>query len=82
MAIGARDRLGTDWGLSVTGIAGPGGGTETKPVGLVYIGVASPEGATAVPYRFGNRGREWVRTVTICTALDLLRRQLLQTKTA
>ncbi len=77
MAVGVRDRLGTDWGLSVTGIAGPGGGSAEKPVGLVYIGVAGPSGVTAMPYRFGDRGREWVRTVTICTALDSLRRQLL-----
>jgi nicotinamide-nucleotide amidase len=77
MASGVRSRLGTDWGLSVTGIAGPGGGSDDKPVGLVYIGVAGPTGTIAQAFRFGDRGREWVRTVTICTALDLLRRQLL-----
>lgn len=78
MAIGVKQRLGTDWGVSITGIAGPGGGSESKPVGLVYIGVASPSGSvTALPYRFGDRGREWVRQVSACSALDQLRRQLL-----
>ncbi len=78
MAVGVRDRIGTDWGLSVTGIAGPGGGSETKPVGLVYVGVAGPDSTTAQAFRFGDRGRDWVRLVTIGTALDLLRRQLIQ----
>ena len=78
MAAGVRDRLGTDWGLSVTGIAGPGGGSDTKPVGLVYVGVSGPDGTTAQAFQFGDRGRDWVRLVTICTALDLLRRQLIQ----
>lgn len=76
MAIGVRDRLGTDWGLSVTGIAGPGGGSPEKPVGLVYIGVAGPHGTMVKAFQLGDRGRAWVRTVTICSALDLLRRQL------
>ncbi|MGV0028121.1 competence/damage-inducible protein A [Phormidesmis priestleyi] len=78
MAVGVRSRLNTTWGLSITGIAGPDGGSETKPVGLVYIGLAGPENeVTSFAYHFGARGREWVRQVSACTALDQLRRKLL-----
>ncbi len=45
LAVGIRERLGTDLGISVTGIAGPSGATPTKPVGLVYVGVADAAGA-------------------------------------
>ena len=78
MAVGARSRLNTTWALSITGIAGPDGGTETKPVGLVYIGLAGPgEQVTSFAHQFGARGREWVRHVSACSALDHLRRRLL-----
>lgn len=79
MALGVRQQLGADWGLSITGIAGPDGGTAEKPVGLVYIGLADPKGnATSIRHQFGaSRGREWVRHVSAQSALDSLRRQLL-----
>lgn len=78
MAIGVRSRLKTTWGLSITGIAGPGGGTATKPVGLVYIGLAGPEVDKSFEYRFGSlRGREWIQHLSACSALDQLRRKLL-----
>ena len=78
MAVGVRGRLNTDWGLSITGIAGPGGGTAEKPVGLVYIGIAGPDSRVAsYRYQFGNmRGRDWIRHLSCCSALDLLRRSL------
>jgi PncC family amidohydrolase len=57
MAAGVRDRLGADMGLSVTGIAGPDGGSPEKPVGLVFMGFANPYGEVNVRrYEFsGNR---------------------------
>jgi len=78
MAAGVRDRLGTTWGVSITGIAGPDGGTDTKPVGLVYIGLAGVDGVQSFESRFGaSRGRDWIRHLSACTALDHLRRKLL-----
>jgi nicotinamide-nucleotide amidase len=78
MAQGVRKKLGTDWGIGITGIAGPGGGTEEKPVGLVYIGLANPQGnITSWEYRFGMRSRDLIRHLSSCHALDRLRRALL-----
>jgi nicotinamide-nucleotide amidase len=79
MALGVQKRLATDWGISITGIAGPGGGTGIKPVGLVYIGLASPDGnVTVSEHRFGeNRDRLTIRQISAYTALDRLRRNLL-----
>jgi nicotinamide-nucleotide amidase len=77
MAAGVRSRLGTTWGLSITGIAGPDGGTAAKPVGLVYIGLAGAEGVQSFENHFGaGRDRALIRHVSACTALDRLRRQL------
>jgi nicotinamide-nucleotide amidase len=75
MAAGARERLGSDASLAVTGIAGPSGGTKAKPVGLVYIAASVP-GRTEVVRRVfpGDRGQ--VRRRTATHALGLLRRLL------
>ncbi|MDA0268331.1 MAG: competence/damage-inducible protein A [Cyanobacteria bacterium] len=79
MAMGVRLRLATDWGLSITGIAGPSGGSEAKPVGLVYIGLADPhDKVTHYQYQFGSLGgRDWVRHLSGAAALDQLRRHLM-----
>lgn len=79
MALGAKASLKTDWALSITGIAGPGGGSPSKPVGLVYIGLAAPNGQVhGFEHHFASfRGRDWVRHLSVCTALDHLRRCLL-----
>ncbi|NES03721.1 MAG: competence/damage-inducible protein A [Okeania sp. SIO2F4] len=78
MASGVVKKLGTNWGISITGIAGPGGGTDSKPVGLVYIGIARfKDEVESFEYRFSPlRNRDWIRRVSACTALDLLRRKL------
>lgn len=78
MAVGACHRLGADWGVAVTGIAGPGGGSASKPVGLVVFAVANAQGAVTVSRRWSaSRGRRWIQAVSVGTSLDLLRRQLL-----
>ncbi|MDB9315171.1 competence/damage-inducible protein A [Spirulina sp. CS-785/01] len=79
MALGVKDALQTDWSLSITGVAGPGGGTPQKPVGLVYMGLAAPDGTVDIfEYRFGvERDRATIRTRSSCHALDRLRRKLL-----
>ena len=78
MAAGVKAKVGTDWGVSITGIAGPGGGTEDKPVGLVYIGVADPDGGVVgIKYQLGkNRERELIRHMSALRVLNLLRLRL------
>lgn len=78
MAEGARRLTGSDWSLAITGIAGPGGGTESKPVGLVHLAVAGPDGCESHPIRLGSsRGREWIRMVSAGEALNRLRLRLM-----
>jgi len=83
MAIGVKNSLATTWGLSITGIAGPTGGTDTKPVGLVYLGLAGPgQEVTSVEYKFGTmRDRSSIRHLSTSAALDYLRRRLINNQT-
>ena len=77
MASGIRERAGVSVGLSVTGIAGPGGGTETKPVGLVYVGLDDGTGPPiAREFRF-HGDRNVIKQRSSQAALDVLRRWLL-----
>jgi nicotinamide-nucleotide amidase len=78
MACGIRERANVSVGLSVTGIAGPGGGTETKPVGLVYIGLDDGTGRPITrEFRF-HGDRNVIKQRSSQAALDLLRRWLLE----
>ena len=72
MAAGARERLGADAAVSVTGIAGPGGGTPEKPVGLVYLHVSSPAGEESRTMEVPGE-RAIVRARAAVAALQLLR---------
>jgi nicotinamide-nucleotide amidase len=78
MAQGARQLTGATWAIAVSGIAGPGGGTPDKPVGLVHIAIVGPEGGGSEGVHFGAlRGREWIQTLTAGEALNRLRLKLL-----
>ena len=80
MAEGIRKKTGATIGLSITGIAGPSGGSEEKPVGLVYIGIANGKEIEVQQKNFGfatQNTRERVRTLSAQAALDLVRRQLM-----
>ncbi|MFO7964688.1 MAG: competence/damage-inducible protein A [Desulfobacterales bacterium] len=78
MARGARSVSGADWAISTTGIAGPDGGTDEKPVGTVCIGISGPNGDSAKRYQldFGRRSRN--KEIFAVTAMDVLRRALLR----
>ncbi len=76
MARGIRKASGSDIALAVTGIAGPEGGSEEKPVGTVYLALAGRSDCTAKRYQF-SWDRERVRSMTTYTALDWLRRHLM-----
>jgi nicotinamide-nucleotide amidase len=80
MAEGVREKTGADYALSVTGIAGPAGGTESKPVGTVFIGLAGPF-RTIVVRNFNPVDRETFKQMTAQQAMELLRRKVLDKKT-
>lgn len=75
MAAGVRARAGTTFGIGITGIAGPGGGSEEKPVGLVYIALADAHESQARRFVFPG-DRQFIRSLAVNAALDLVRRRL------
>lgn len=72
MARGAVDHSEAQVSVAITGIAGPGGGTDDKPVGLVHFAAASADGVVHVERRFGDIGREAVRLASVKQALEML----------
>ncbi len=76
MASGCRDKLKVDIAVSITGIAGPSGGTEDKPVGTVWIGLASSDGVISEKHNFENLSRNKVRDYSCLAAMTALRNAL------
>ena len=76
MAEGVRAVTDADYGISVTGVAGPGSDERGNAVGTVYIGLAGPDGTLCRLRHFGKRSRERIRGQSANTAFDLLRREL------
>ncbi|MFD2649712.1 CinA family protein [Devosia albogilva] len=72
MADGARNTAHADFAVAVTGIAGPEGGSEKKPVGLVYVAVSSELGTVVIEHKFGDLGRDAIRKASVQAALDLV----------
>lgn len=80
MAVGVRNRCHSDIGLAATGIAGPDGGTDTKPVGTVYIGITTLDATWVTKFHF--EGDRWqIRTLAAQNGLELIRKYLLQQET-
>jgi nicotinamide-nucleotide amidase len=77
LASGARERCGADLGIGITGVAGPGGGTSEKPVGLVHLALADRYEIRHGRMLFAGN-REMIRRRTVAAALDLVRRHLLE----
>jgi len=76
MAMGARRQFESDWAISTTGIAGPGGGTDEQPVGLIYVAVAGPTDCKSVELRLGKR-RDNNMDMASFAGLNLLRKEIL-----
>ncbi len=79
LARGARERLGADVAVGITGVAGPGGGTEEKPVGLVYFHVETPDGGRGSSFSFPG-DRDSIRRRSVVASLHLARRLLAQNR--
>ena len=77
MARGAVDRLGSDWGIGISGVAGPGGGTPEKPVGTVHVAVARRDRSPTHRELHLPGDRQRIRFLASQWALDTLRRRLL-----
>lgn len=72
MADGARNTARADYAVAVTGIAGPDGGSDKKPVGLVYVAVSTELATVVIEHKFGDLGREEIRKASVKAALDVV----------
>ena len=72
MAKGARRVSGANVALAITGVAGPGGGTDAKPVGLVYLAVSTEKSTNVVERRFAG-DRQWIQTIAAYVGLQMVR---------
>ena len=79
MSINAKEKLAADWAISISGIAGPNGGSQEKPVGLVYISIAGPKNQiTNIKKIFNStRNRVEIQTLSVNVSLNSLRLILL-----
>jgi nicotinamide-nucleotide amidase len=81
MADGARNTARADYAVAVTGIAGPDGGSDKKPVGLVYVAVSTELATVVIEHKFGDLGREEIRKASVRAALDVVIQVLNGSKT-
>jgi len=77
MAVGCRQRMKTDLAVSTTGLAGPGGATPAKPIGLVYVGLAWAGGVTSTSFNWAGTRTE-IQSRTAKQALNVVRLKLLE----
>ncbi|MGV8830680.1 MAG: CinA family protein [Devosia sp.] len=80
MADGARNTAHADYAVAVTGIAGPDGGSDKKPVGLVYVAVSTELATVVIEHQFGDIGRTEIRKASVQAALDLVIQVLTSTQ--
>ena len=76
MAKGAKEKFGTDYVIATSGIAGPDGGTEEKPVGTIWIAIAGPKSVFAQKFSFGNNRLRNIQKTSFM-ALNMLREELM-----
>ncbi len=77
MAIGVKQKFKCDYAISTTGIAGPSGGSDAKPVGTSWIAIATPDGVLSKKYSFGEQRSAIIQRATL-TSLNMLRRELMK----
>ena len=78
MAQRTREKFDSDWSIAISGVAGPGGGTQVNPIGSVYLAIAGPKGCESTLKNFGSQRRRIdIQQLSVLSALDQLRLILL-----